>query len=155
MTQWFSACLSICLPFGCLSVYLSICLSFVFIFWFIHFIHFLVVPEVILQNISSTQPFEGETIALTCSVSGGWPRIGQIQWLRDGIPIDSTDPRVTIDSSPIYIDLNGLYSQTSNLTITESVRIGDSGVYTCKSYLNIPRVPMVSENISITVFGMF
>ena len=117
--------------------------------------HYLVVPEVMLQNLSSTEPIEGDPIALTCSISGGWPRIGQIQWLKDGTPINaSADPRVTIDTLPMSMDAYGLYSQTSNLTIAGSRGIEDSGIYTCRSYLTIPDFPMVSKNISILVLGM-
>ena len=111
-------------------------------------------PEVTLQNLSSTEPIEGDPIALTCSISGGWPQIGQIQWLKDGTPINASAYRVTIDTLPMSVDVYGLYSQTSNLTITDSYRIEDSGVYTCRSYLTIPDFPMVSENISILVLGM-
>ena len=112
-------------------------------------------PEVTLQNLSSTEPIEGDPIAITCSISGGWPEIGQIQWLKDGSPINaSDDPRVMIDTSPMSMDAYGLFSQTSNLTIADSRGIEDSGIYTCRSYITIPDFLMVSENISILVLGM-
>ena len=110
-------------------------------------------PEVTLQNLSSTEPIEGDPIALTCSISGGWPQIGQIQWLKDSVRVNPLDPRFSISSSPISIDPYELYGQYSILSINASIP-EDSGVYTCKSNLRVPGFPMVSDDISIMVQSM-
>ena len=94
-------------------------------------------------------------IALNCSIDGSWPAPTQIQWLRNGISVLSSTDRISINTSAPYIDSYGLYLQSSNLIISDTHPVEDSGVYTCKIFLRSPGVPTVSGDISITIQGMY
>ena len=111
--------------------------------------------EVRLEAVSGTQLNEGENISLICSINGSWPAPTQIQWLRNTIPFLSSTDQVIITTQAPFTDSYGLYQQTSTLIISDTHPDEDSGVYTCKAFLESPGVPTVQSDISITVQGIW
>ena len=114
----------------------------------------IVIPdEVSVETTSGTNLTEGETLALNCRSNGSSPAPTQVQWLRNGIPLLDSSPRITINTPPPSTDYDRLYSQTSNLTITDTHPDEDYGQYTCKVFFDIPDVPSISGSVSISVQG--
>ena len=108
-----------------------------------------------VEATSGTNLTEGEPLALNCRSSGSYPAPTQVQWLRNGVPLLGSSPRITITTPTPSTDYDGLYAQTSNLTITDTHPDEDSGLYTCKVFFDIPTVPSISGSVSISVQGKY
>lgn len=116
----------------------------------------LVIPDqVSVEATSGTNLTEGETLTLYCRSNGSSPAPTQVQWLKNGIPLLGSSPRITITTPPPSRDYDRLYAQTSNLTITDTHPDENSGSYTCKVFFDIPTVPSISGSVSISVQGTY
>ena len=81
---------------------------------------------------------EGETLLVSCYFAGV-PLPNEITWNKTGTPLNTSDPRITIETN------------TDNITlIITSVLVSDGGVYTCYATNDVGRA---SANTSVTVEG--
>ena len=81
---------------------------------------------------------EGETLLVSCYFAGV-PLPNEITWNKTGTPLNTSDPRITIETN----------TETTILIIT-SVLVSDGGVYTCYATNDMGRA---SANTSVTVEG--